>query len=112
MIRSRRWAVATVALATVIFATLELAPRLWGWFLPRAGRHLPQAATAAAGCVSALVALRAWSLEPKLWRARRILLLILCLAGAALAAGHRARGDHARCEGPSGGVWRGWRGGV
>lgn len=85
IIRSRPWLIAAIALVGAIFATLEVAPKLWEWLQPMAADHMPELAVMLAGCVCAALVARAWTNGPAEHRARRVLLLMLVFAGAGLA---------------------------
>jgi VanZ family protein len=77
--------VAAIGLTGSIFATLELAPKVWAWVLPRAGDQIPELAVALAGCLCATLVARAWSNGPGEQRTSRMLLLTVAFASAGLA---------------------------
>ncbi len=85
IIRSRPWLIASISLAGTIFATLEVAPKVWEWLQPMAAGHMPELAVMLAGCVCAALVVAAWTNGPAEQRARRVLLLMLVFAGAGLA---------------------------
>lgn len=84
MIRSRGWAAASLVLIVTIFVTLQAAPRVWAWLLPLVGEDGPAVAAAAAAGGCAVLGIRAWRLAAPTLHTRRILLIALAVAGAAL----------------------------